>query len=401
MWFIGPLQLYRLADADNLVQSDEAFTYDNVGNRLTASDSVTEWTYNGNNELTGHDDVTYDYDLNGNMIEKNAGGVITKFFYNVEDRLERVEDGSSNVIASYYYDLFGRRLWKDVSGTRTCFHYSDEGLVGEYDATGSAIKTYGWKPGSTWSTDPLFMKIGGEYYYYHNNHLGTPQKITSVSGAVVWSAKYSSFGEASIDVESVVNNLRFPSQFYDETGMHYNFHRYYDPRLGRYTRSDPIGLDGGINLFAHVQNNPLNQIDPMGLDTHRCSRELGGPYEPATDPERRFRHDYIKAGDAYYSFGSVGDSLEGPGLVSVNTENDYGGKCHLVCDDNNFDVIVAEIAVDYVPRYNIRACESPNKSDTPCVVGERNCKSWTDDVLERAKIKYLDKYGDCAKCFLE
>jgi YD repeat-containing protein len=61
-----------------------------------------------------------------------------------------------NVIARYAYDPFGRRIWKDVGGTRTyIFHYSDEGLVGEYDAAGDVIKTYGWKPGSTWGTDPL------------------------------------------------------------------------------------------------------------------------------------------------------------------------------------------------------------------------------------------------------
>ncbi len=255
--------LYRLTDADNPVQSDEAFTYDNVGNRLTAaSDSATEWTYNENNELTGHDDVTYDYDLNGNMIEKNAGGVITRFFYNVEDRLERVEDGSGNVIASYYYDPFGRRLWKDVSGTRTCFHYSDEGLVGEYDATGSVIKTYGWKPGSTWSTDPLFMKVDSEYYYYHNDHLGTPQKMTSVSGAVVWSAKYCSFGEASVEVESVVNNLRFPGQYWDgESGLHYNWNRYYDPISGRYFQGDPLNLSNLIIILQFRKNTLIQKLD--------------------------------------------------------------------------------------------------------------------------------------------
>ena len=255
--------LYRLTDADNPVQSDEAFTYDNVGNRLTAADSATEWAYNENNELTGHDDVTYDYDLNGNMIEKNAGGVITKFFYNVEDRLERVEDGSGNVIASYYYDPFGRRLWKDVSGTRTCFHYSDEGLVGEYDATGSVIKTYGWKPGSTWSTDPLFMKIGSEYYYYHNDHLGTPQKMTSVSGAVVWSAKYSSFGDAFIEVESVVNNLRFPGQYWDgESGLHYNYKRYYDIDAKRYLNIDPLRISQIKLLYQNAVNNLFRSFPP-------------------------------------------------------------------------------------------------------------------------------------------
>ncbi len=76
------------------------------------------------------------------------------------------------MIAEYYYDPFGRRLWKDVDGVRTYFVYSDEGLIGEYDAAGVEIKSYGYKPGSTWSTDPLFIKQNGEYYFYTNDHLG-------------------------------------------------------------------------------------------------------------------------------------------------------------------------------------------------------------------------------------
>lgn len=105
---------------------------------------------------------------------------------------------------------------------------------------------------------------------------GTSQKMTTISGAVAWSAKYSSFGKATIDPSSTVtNNLRFPGQYYDEeTGLHYNWHRYYDPATGRYWKVDPIGLGGGTNLYAYCQNNPIIFIDIMGFAT--CTFTYGG-----------------------------------------------------------------------------------------------------------------------------
>jgi len=176
------------------------------------------------------------------MIRKAMGAVVRNYLYDIDNRLVRVEDGSGSVIAEYYYDPFGRRLWKEVAGVRTYFCYADEGLVAEFDASGNQIKSYGYRPGSIWTTDPLFMEQGGRYYFYHNDHLGTPQQMTSVSGAVVWAAEYEAFGKAMVDASSTVtNNLRFPGQYYDEeTGLHYNFHRYYDSGIGRYTSVDPL-----------------------------------------------------------------------------------------------------------------------------------------------------------------
>ncbi|MBU0484112.1 MAG: RHS domain-containing protein [Proteobacteria bacterium] len=139
-------------------------------------------------------------------------------------------------------------------------------MFGEYDTVGAEIKSYGWLPDSSWGTDPLFMKDGDQYYWYLNDHLGTPQQMINCSGQVVWSAVYDAFGQASVEVESVVSNLRFPGQYYDsETGLHYNWNRYYDPGTGRYLTPDPIGLAGGLNLFAYVGGDPVNSIDPDGL----------------------------------------------------------------------------------------------------------------------------------------
>jgi RHS repeat-associated protein len=111
------------------------------------------------------------------------------------------------------------------------------------------------------------MREGESCYYYHNDHLGTPQKLTAQNGLVVWQAKYAAFGEAMIDSASTItNNLRLSGQYYDEeTQLHYNYHRYYDPRSGRYLTPDPIGLQGGINVYSYVKNNPINLGDPLGL----------------------------------------------------------------------------------------------------------------------------------------
>ncbi|MCP3933456.1 MAG: hypothetical protein GY705_30670, partial [Bacteroidetes bacterium] len=149
------------------------------------------------------------------------------------------------------------------------FLYTDEGLSGEYNHKGKAIKTYVYKPGSAWTTDSLFMKIGRKYYYYHNDHLGTPQKLTDKKGKVFWEAVYDAFGEVSITQESKIeNNLRFPGQYFDrENGLNYNWHRFYGTDTGTYLRTDPTGLNGGVNPYFYAANNPINFIDPFGLQS--------------------------------------------------------------------------------------------------------------------------------------
>jgi RHS repeat-associated protein len=110
------------------------------------------------------------------------------------------------------------------------------------------------------------IKPGEAVYYFHNDHLGTPQVLTNDSQAIAWKAVYTPFGGAVTSIATVENPFRFPGQYYDpETGLHYNYFRYYNPQTGRYITPDPIGLEGGTNLFAYAGNNSINAIDPLGL----------------------------------------------------------------------------------------------------------------------------------------
>jgi RHS repeat-associated protein len=116
-------------------------------------------------------------------------------------------------------------------------------------------------------------RMGPDFYWVHTDHLGTPLVATGalIDPIVVWRASYSAFGEATVEANpggygSIVLNYRLPGQFFDaETGLHYNFYRTYDPRLGRYLEPDPIGQPGGINLYLYARNNPVGIIDPFGL----------------------------------------------------------------------------------------------------------------------------------------
>ncbi|MCP4403820.1 MAG: hypothetical protein GY801_41755 [bacterium] len=258
----------RLTSTNNPTLDDESYAYDAVGNRTSASNAEGEIVHNANNELTMYGNLEYEYDANGNMTNVTLGGQpVFTYQYNADNRLIRVEGGNSNTIAEYDYDPFGRRLWKDASGTRTYFFYSDEGVIAEYDVSGTELKSYGYKPDSIWTTDPLFLRTGSQYCFYHNDHLGTPQKLTAQNGMVVWSATYNAFGEATVEIKTTTNPLRFPGQYYDaEASLHYNFHRYYDPGIGRYVSVVPIGfLGGAMNLYGYVQNNLSRGIDPNGL----------------------------------------------------------------------------------------------------------------------------------------
>jgi RHS repeat-associated protein len=107
--------------------------------------------------------------------------------------------------------------------------------------------------------------------WYQCDHLGTPQELTDQNGNTAWTAQYKAWGEAQEQRSEFAqrvglkNPIRFQGQYHDpETGLHYNRHRYYDPRVGRFISKDPIGYLGGLNVFQYGPNS-IGWVDPLGL----------------------------------------------------------------------------------------------------------------------------------------
>jgi RHS repeat-associated protein len=243
-----------------------AYGYDDAGNRLSETRTGVSDTYayvTGTNQLasiTGQVVTDYGYDENGNVIE--IGG--RSLTYNQANQLSRVEENATQ-LGSYTYNGLGQRVSKTSAAGTTFYLYDFDGnLIATADASGAITEEHLYNG----SLRLAMANAAGTIYYYHNNSLGTPELMTDATNLVVWEAIYDPFGSASVNRHSTVtNNFRFPGQFFDaETGYHYNWHRYYDPKTGRYLTPDPIGLAGGINPYVYVQNDPVNAVDPFGLE---------------------------------------------------------------------------------------------------------------------------------------
>jgi RHS repeat-associated protein len=259
---------YTFDALNRLVHAEGSFgtidyTYDGVGNRLTKVENNQTSTYNyasGTNrlqEIAGS--VAYKYDANGN-ITGIGNKVLT---YNQNNRLVRVEENST-ILGEYVYNGLGQRVIKTADGVTTIFIYDFDGnLIAESQMDGTIISEYLYMGKSRAAR----VDAGsGEIFYFHNDHLGTPELMTDESGNAVWGVTNKPFGEAIVKSTSTVNNnFRLPGQFFDEeSGLHYNYFRDYHPGIGRYIEADPIGMKGGINLYLYCANDPVNSMDPDG-----------------------------------------------------------------------------------------------------------------------------------------
>ncbi len=249
--------VYSLLTATHDTQPNEQYAYDLMGNRTSA-------TTNSANQIMSDATYTYSYDNNGNMLSRtNAStGDVRTFTWDYENRLIAVAGTGLN--AQYKYDPFGRRIQKTVNGTITNSIYDGMNIIAEYNSAGSMVTRYTQGPGID---EHLSMQRSGNVWYYHTDGLGSVTAMTDSAGTVVQTYSYDSFGNIVSQTGSIQQPYTYTGREYDsETGMYYYRARYYDTITGRFISKDPIGFLGGLNLYGYVGNNPVNWIDPLGLD---------------------------------------------------------------------------------------------------------------------------------------
>jgi len=311
----------------------KGYTYDGVGNRLTRTHAaITQTlTYTTNsNRIATHDGQTVSLDAAGNTLGNPAENV--SFVYDDHNRMVEAYVGGM-LKASYVYNGRGQRIKKNeaTGAQRTIvYHYGLGGeLLGEtvYSSTGAKIgeRDYLWL-----GTLPLAQServfLGGsvtssQFVYLHADHLNTPRLATNNSGNVVWRWDSDAFGvgaanqDPDSDTTLVDVRLRFPGQYLDdETGLHYNYFRDYDPVTSRYVESDPIGLAGGLNSYLYVDGNPLAVSDPLGLQGRtsllaegvRIGLSPTAPSQPGSAVSVPYTIRQIQRIDPTYTYTSTG-----------------------------------------------------------------------------------------------
>jgi RHS repeat-associated protein len=167
------------------------------------------------------------------------------------------------------------RKFSSTGAASTVIFVYDQGgqILGEYDSTGKAIREYVWMdstPVAVFTPDPAAPAGNPLVYTIHTDHLDAPRVVVDKNGAIRWRWLAEPFGTTAPETNpsntgAFALHLRFPGQYFDqESGLHYNYFRDYDPSIGRYVQSDPIGLKGGINTYTYALNQPARYVDPDG-----------------------------------------------------------------------------------------------------------------------------------------
>ena len=238
------------------------YSYDLAGRRNSMGGSlaqtalplpVSEAEYNADNQLTEWGTAFPYYDPNGNM---TSDGVNT-LTWNSRNQLASM---NSSAVA-FQYDPYGRRATKTVAGVATNYLYDGVNVAQELSG-GSPIANL-----LTGGVDEIFTRTDSTgTANFLTDALGSTINLTNSSGSSVAQYAYEPFGKTTLTTGSSTNEFQYTGRENDGTGLYFNRARYYSPTLQRFVSEDPIGISGGINLYAYSRNNPVTLVDPRGTD---------------------------------------------------------------------------------------------------------------------------------------
>ncbi|MEU1630203.1 putative T7SS-secreted protein [Streptomyces sp. NPDC020096] len=271
----------------------ETYAYDEAGN-LTSAEAPAHPAA-GDREFTGTlihraGRTHYEHDAQGRLTRKTSkllnGQTRTwSFAWNAEDRLTDAVTPEGERW-QYAYDPLGRRIAKrrlaqDGSVTEETTFTWDDTRLAEQTAADGHTTTWDYAPGThrplaqsdraTPAAPGSLIARLGEPAHFHaviTDATGTPTELLTPDGEITWQARTTLWGTrlpAPAPDSDVNCPLRFPGQYHDpETGLNYNYFRYYDPETARYATPDPLGLEPADNHHAYVVD-PLSWTDPLGL----------------------------------------------------------------------------------------------------------------------------------------
>ena len=238
------------------------YAYDKAGNRIRKTDAQGEihYLYNAKNQLTAEespvDRKQFSYDRQGGIIEEKNSAGIRLFSYNSRHQQTRVETETGSVQENRY-DAEGLRFELLENGRRTSFVYHDGELLHE---EGREEQGTSYHLGAGMEA----FRRGQELSYYHRDEQLSTVLVTGGQGEIRNSYQYDAFGVPLETTEQLNNRIRYTGQQYDElTEQYYLRARYYNPVAGRFMQEDVYQGDG-LNLYAYCGNNPVVYYDPSG-----------------------------------------------------------------------------------------------------------------------------------------
>jgi RHS repeat-associated protein len=313
--------LYRLTALNEANGSTlESYTYNPTGDRtskIATGLATGAYLYTtGTHQLKSIGNASRANDANGNTTGSVSAGVPSGFAYNGRNRLSLVQVNGITV-GTYTYNALGQRIGKLTSTTER-YGYNENGqLLAEYGATNRDYIWLGNLPVALVDNTINGSVTTSVVSYVTADQNNTPRAVTNSAGTVVWSWAYAGnpFGEQQPISGGFVLNLRYPGQYYDaESGTNYNMFRTYEPAIGRYQESDPLGLRAGMSTYAYVSGNPLNHSDPFGLanlvyqqSATTVAGNLGGSASAGVYITVQLTSPFVDAG----VYASVGPAIQG------------------------------------------------------------------------------------------